>query len=259
MFNVDIGKYKDSLVSNTEKYLEFLDSYSYKCTFFVVGEVAKRYPDLIHNIVSCDHEIACHTMKHIPLDKLNEKRFKEDLDQNIHYLINAGASQITGFRAPIYSLTQKTKWVYDILNEFGFKYSSSVLPAYNPLYGWPGFGQQTKEVLKGFYEIPITLSGLPVINIPFSGGVYFRILPFFIIKYLFNRAKLNSEYITGYFHPHDIDTTEIKHPYKDIPDNIIYNFLLYYNRDKVLRRLHRLIKDFNIITYSSFINNLIKK
>jgi len=253
----DNQSYKDRLVINTEKYLEYLDSNSSRCTFFVVGQVAKKYPDLIKRINSCGHELACHSMNHTPINRLSPKEFENDVKQNMEYIYKASSPELKGFRAPYFSLTKETEWAYDILKELGFVYSSSVLPAKNPLYGWPGFGEQTKEILKNFYEVPITLSGFPIVNVPFAGGVYFRVLPFTLIKYLFKNKQKSSNYIRGYFHPHDIDTEQERFMHPGIKQNRLYNLLLYYNRDKVLKRLKLLANNISIITYRKYISEII--
>ena len=254
----DNESYKDRLVINTEKYLEFLDSISSRCTFFVVGQVAQKYPDLIKRINSCGHELACHSMNHTPLNKLSPMEFEDDVEKNMEFMYKAGASDLRGFRAPFFSITKDTIWAYNILKKLGFRYSSSVLPAKNPLYGWPGFGEQTKEILKNFYEVPITLSGFPIVIVPFAGGVYFRVLPFILIKYLFKNKQKSSNYIRGYFHPHDIDTEQERFMHPGIKQNRFYNMLLYYNRHKVLKRLILLANNISIITYRKYISDIIK-
>lgn len=251
----DGEKYKDRLVINTEKYLEFLENISSKCTFFVVGKVAQQYPDLIKRISSCGHEIACHSMRHIPLNNLSPTEFEIDIKQNLDSLYDVGSTDVKGFRAPFFSLIKSTEWAYEILDKFGFEYSSSVLPAANPLYGWPNFGNYIKEVKNGIIEIPITLSRLPILNIPFSGGVYFRVLPFGLIRYLIRKELKKTNYITGYFHPHDIDVDQEKFMYPGINRNRFYNKLLHYNREQVFHRLTKIVKNISIIPYKDFIEN----
>src|ERR1700757_90234 len=108
-------KFKERVPANTHAYLKWLNKNKSVCTFFIVGEVAEKYPELIKEIISEGHEIACHTNKHIPLDKQTPAEFKKDLEQNIEHLTNAGTTNLKGFRAPIFSLTEKTKWAYAIL------------------------------------------------------------------------------------------------------------------------------------------------
>ena len=200
-------RFRDAVPEMTGRYLDFLRDKSAKVTFFVVGDIARRHPELIMQIIDEGHEIGCHTNKHVPLNLQTPQSFALDLEQNIESLKRAGAKNIIGFRAPIFSLTKDTSWAYDVLASLGFRYSSSVLPANNPLYGWNEFGSKTR-VFQGIVEVPMTLSETPLLNIPFGGGLYFRVLPKFILKELFQRAIKNGLPIGGYMHPYDIDTKQ---------------------------------------------------
>lgn len=252
-------KYRERVPDMTLKYLNFLELNNSKCTFFIVGNVARQYPELIKEIISKGHEIACHSDKHIPLTSLNETMFKKDLESNIESLMKAGATNIKGFRAPTFSLTNKTKWAYKILKDFGFAYSSSVLPAKNPLFGWENFGTSLKQI-NGITEIPISLTNTSILNIPFAGGVYFRVIPFFIIKYFFNKYKKQKKHITSYFHPYDIDSKQEKFMHPEINNKRFYNFLLYFNRKNTLKRLQKIIdKNFKIIKYFDYLSLLMHK
>ena len=251
----DPNKYKERVLATTEKYLNWLNKFNFKCTFFTVGNIADKYPSLITDIVSEGHEIACHTSAHIPLDKQTKETFKEDLKKNIDSLQQAGAKKITGFRAPIFSLTENTKWAYEVLEELNFSYSSSVLPAKNPLYGWESFGQNPKKT-SNIIEIPMTVAKYGPIQVPFGGGIYFRLLPEFMIhSKIKNHHTLNNP-LLGYFHPYDIDTEQGYFMHPGINNNIFYNFLMYYNRKNVFNRLEKIInKGFHICTYSDYVEN----
>src|SRR5688572_4128736 len=140
------SRYKERVPDNTRTYLNWLTKNNITCTFFITGSVADLYPSLVKEIIQEGHEVACHTNKHIPISRQSPEEFKNDLDININILMKCGANDIKGFRAPIYSITQETSWAYDILNEMGFSYSSSVLPAKNPLHGWKEFGIYPRKV-----------------------------------------------------------------------------------------------------------------
>lgn len=257
---IDDGlKYKERVPLMTEKYLEFLDSYNFKATFFVVGEVAKIYPVLIEKISSKGHEIACHSHKHLPLEKIDIPAFRADLQENIKWLNEAGVKNIFGYRAPIYSLTEKTSWAYKVLADMGFAYSSSVFPAKNPLYGWPEFGRKPKR-LSGVWELPITLYNSWLASFPVAGAAYFRALPFCSTKRIMKNAWKKNQAIVGYFHPYDIDDEQERfmHPY--INNNRLYNFLNYYHRKKVFPRLKSILqKNTKIIPYVDYVRQKLYK
>ncbi len=245
--------YKDSVVSNTLLYLQWLRSNSFKCTFFVVGTIAARYPDLIKEIIAQGHEIACHSYNHTTLNKHSPESFKKDIEQNINELLKAGATSVKGFRAPVFSLTQKTSWAHQILFDAGIVYSSSVLPAKNPLFGWQEFGPEPKKINNGLLEIPMSTNRFGPLTIPFAGGVYFRCLPFMFIKRSFAKKFENNLPVLSYFHPYDIDFNQERYMHAGINNSSFYNFLMYYNRKNMLKRLDKILTmDVDITTYEEY-------
>ena len=249
--------YTDRVVENTQFYLEWLQKHQLKTTFFVVGNIARNYPKLIASIVDQGHEIACHTNEHIPLDQHTAKSFYMDIKNNLEALYNAGATEIKGFRAPTFSLTKETAWAYEVLTTLGFTYSSSVLPAPNPLYGWPEFKSAPKRINDQLIEIPMTVQKLGPTTIPFSGGIYFRLLPQFVLTYLFKQQQKQNLPILGYFHPYDIDLKQEKFMHGGINNNRFYNWLMFQNRHTVFKKLDALItKGYSIIPYRNYLESI---
>lgn len=246
-------KYKERVPANVHKYLDWLNKHNFKCTFFVVGDVAETYPSLIKEISSEGHEIACHTHRHVSLDKQSRETFKEGLESNVRALLQAGAASPKGFRAPNFSLVPSTSWTYDVLKELGFSYSSSVLPAKNPLYGWEEFGKRPKKV-QGIVEIPMTVGRFGPLSIPMAGGVYFRALPEFLIRRSVKKCLKTDIPLLGYFHPYDIDVEQEHFIHPEINDSRFYNFLMYHNRKKVFKRLDAIIDmGFTVCPYAEYI------
>lgn len=244
-------KYRERVPALTHRYLEFLDKHNAKCTFFTVGDVAEKYPALVREIYRRGHEVACHSASHIPLDEMNQEQFKDDLKKNMEALIHAGVKEIFGYRAPVFSLTEKTKWAYEILESFGFRYSSSVLPAQNPLYGWKAFGSSPRKI-GNICEIPMSVNSFLGKEIPFSGGVYFRVLPFFMIKKCFQENFRNNLAVPGYFHPYDADTEQERFMHPGIKESGFYNYLMYFNRKNVFTRLEKIMKLCTIQRYCDY-------
>jgi len=245
-------KYRERVPELTRTLLDFLHKFNVRITFFVVGEIARIYPDLIKEIMAAGHEVACHTDKHVPLDKLGPKMFKEDLLRNIEALIKAGAGEIHGFRAPTFSLVESTSWAYKIIHECGLIYSSSVLPARSPLYGWENFGHSLK-LLDGIWEIPMTLGSVGPLRIPFGGGIYFRVLPLLFLQLLFKRAGPGP--ILGYLHPYDIDTEQERFMHPGISDNKFYNWLMYYGRRGALGKFSKFLGEYEVKPYIEHIRH----
>jgi hypothetical protein len=183
--------------------------------------------------------------------------FKKDLVENIQLLHDAGATDIIGFRAPVLSLIEKTSWAYDVLEELNFRYSSSVLPADNPLYGWKEFGLTSKRI-KNIIEIPISVGRIGSFVFPIVGGIYFRVFPLFLTKRIIKK-QLIGQPLVSYFHPYDIDIEQEKFMHGGINDSKIYNWLMYYNRGSLFNKLDYLIESgYKITTYNNFVDEIIK-
>jgi polysaccharide deacetylase family protein (PEP-CTERM system associated) len=249
---VDGGsQYREGVPENTHKYLDFLQSKNAGATFFVVGNVARKYPSLINEIISEGHEIACHSDKHIQINKQTPEEFTADIRRNLDSLYDAGAKEITGYRAPTFSLTAKTQWAYKILHKAGLKYSSSVLPAANPLYGWKEFGLEPKHVDQ-ILEIPITLHTIPFLRVPVAGGVYFRIIPSVLVNYSVRQHMKKGTPITTYLHPYDIDIGQERFMHPDLDNKAYLNYLMYVNRSGVFSKLENLIELCKPRTYKEY-------
>ncbi|HEX4475539.1 MAG TPA: polysaccharide deacetylase family protein [Polyangiaceae bacterium] len=225
---------------NTERFLGFLDRHRIRCTFFTTGDVARRYPSLVRTVAAAGHEIGCHTSDHTALDRHDADSFRSDIQRCQEVFERAGVTRSIGFRAPYGSMTARTAWAYRVLGKLGFEYSASVLPARNPLYGWPEFGPDRPRMLDGLLEVPVTLTHLPGLNVPLVGGIYFRLLPFPLIRRIFRRRLANGEPVAGYLHPFDIDSREPRFPFPDM--NPLFSWLMFQNRDAVFPRLERLLE-----------------
>jgi polysaccharide deacetylase family protein (PEP-CTERM system associated) len=251
-------QYEERVPANTRRILSFLAEHGKHCSFYATGDVARRYPDLIREIVAEGHEVGCHTSDHTPLDRHTPESFRDDIKRCLDDYDRAGVDRCVGFRAPIGSLIKETRWAYEVLQELGFTYSSSVLPAEHPLYGWPDFGSDVPCTVDGMWEVPTTLLRLPKLNIPFSGGVYFRVLPFLLIQHLMRRRAATGYPIFGYFHPYDVDTEQERFMHPEINDSQFYNWLLYYNRNQALPRVAKIIRSgYDIIRYDEYVERVL--
>ncbi|MCD6066802.1 MAG: polysaccharide deacetylase, carbohydrate Esterase Family 4-like protein [Bacteroidetes bacterium] len=251
-------QYKERVPANTHAYMNWLNRHGFKCTFFTVGEVAEKYPSLIKEIISEGHEIACHTNKHITLDLQTPEEFRTDIEKSLEHFARAGAMEVKGFRAPVFSLTEKTSWAHQVLYDLGFTYSTSVLPAKNPLFGWESFGPEPKRTGSGILEIPMTVGKIGPLNIPYGGGTYFRLLPKLLIKRKLQRHLSTQTPLLGYFHPYDIDTEQERFMHPGINNSMLYNRLMYVNRSSVFNKLDMIIANgFSIHTYQNYIRNFL--
>ena len=166
----------------TEKVLDLFSEMNIRATIFVVGDVAKNHPEIINKAVKDGHEIGLHSHKHIPLQLLTPDEFEQELSGAKTLLQEISGQEINGFRAPTMSLTHKTRWAVPILKRVGFTYSSSVLPAKNPLYGWDGLPRHPFRWLNSVIEFPCPVTNILGFTIPYLGGAYFRLFPSIIRK-----------------------------------------------------------------------------
>ena len=246
-------QYQDRLEQNVLTLLEELKRLNVKGTFFTVGTLARGYPGLLQEIAYQGHEIAAHGDTHTQLTRMNRERFSDDLVRNLEALKTAQSGGVIGFRAPTFSLTNQTQWAYEVLSENGIVYSSSVLPARNPLFGWPEFGPEPRMIPAGggVLEIPVTLHARPLPQVPLAGGVYLRVLPFALTSWSLTR-KSAGEPITTYIHPYDIDSGQEQFMHPDLNESKAMNWLMYVNRDKALDRLTRLIQKCRVWRYGDW-------
>lgn len=253
----DGERYAERVPALVVRYLELLDRCRARCTFFTVGDVARRYPSLVRDLVAKGHEIACHGSDHVPLDRLGRARFRDDCLRNLEDLARAGCSAVRGFRAPVHSLTEQTRWAWEVLAELGIRYSSSVLPARHPFYGWPGFARGCTRTECGVWELPLSLARLPGLDVPFAGGVYLRVLPFPVVRSLFRREIRGGRPVIGYAHPFDIDLEQERFVHPELGGSRLYHHLMYWNRKGMLARIERLAAlGAPIVPYAEYVARL---
>lgn len=226
-------------VSNTLQLLEGLGAAGVRGTCFFVGRVAEAAPELVREAVSHGHEIACHSWAHRPLDMDEPINFRNETLRAKLILEDLSGKQVTGFRAPIFSLIPRTLWALDVLHELGFTYSSSVLPASNPLYGFKQAPRFPFKWTCGLAELVCPVADIGPARLPYLGGVYFRYLPLPLIRQL--QARNAGTCNWTYCHPYDFDYEE---PFVRFAGaNLATSLLLWFNRRSALEKLKRILGD----------------
>jgi len=191
----------------TDRLLDRLAEMGVVGTVFCVGELARRHPRLLARVVADGHELAVHGLQHVPLDLLGPERFREHALEARRLLEDVGGDTVVGYRAPQFSIVPETSWATEILAELGFSYSSSVMPAPSPLYGWPGAPRQPFVWPSGVVELPCPLVEIAGRPIPFLGGTYLRLLPEAVRVRGFRETPPGSVLWT-YCHPWEFDPDE---------------------------------------------------
>ncbi len=205
----DWHRYESRVEKNTYSILDLLDEYGVKATFFVLGWVAEHYPELVKDIHSAGHEVACHGYNHRLLFNLTPEQFKEDVHLAKRILEDITGSSVIGYRAASYSVVKKTLWALDTLIEEGFFYDSSIFPIRHDRYGFPEadrFPHIIKRSNGTIVEFPPSTYRLFGQNIPVAGGGYLRLFPLQVTKAAIKRIN-EKERKTAilYLHPWEID------------------------------------------------------
>ena len=239
----DWEKYECRVVANTSTILDLFSRNGVKATFFIVGWIAERYPDLVMEIDRQGHEIGCHSYWHRKIYDLTPDEFRNDTIRAKDILENIINKPVVGYRAPSYSITKKSLWALDILTELGFRYDSSIFPVHHDNYGIPDaprFAYTLEQ--KDMVEYPISTVKLPGINLPIAGGGYFRLFPYWFtsmaLKWINMRDK---EPFVFYLHPWEIDPDQPRIKNAGAKSQ----FRHYLNLDKTLGRLDHLLQEFH--------------
>lgn len=228
---------------NVDRVLSILENSNTRATFFILGWIAEKYPEVVKKISNLGYELGSHTHLHKLIFNQDDKSFKKDLERSIKTLEDISGQNIKYFRAPGFSITENTKWVFDELVKLGIKIDCSIFPANRSYGGFPNFGNAEPTIINinGQYikELPINMCSVFGLNFVFSGGGYFRLLPYWIIKLFME----NSNYVMSYFHPRDFDYEQPV--LKDL--SRLRRFKSYYGLKGSLHKIEKLIKDFKFI------------
>lgn len=174
-----------------------------RATFFILGWIAERHPASVRKIASHGHEIASHGYNHQTIDQMSPAEFERDLQRSLKNLTELCGRTIRGYRAPSFSITEKTYWALDVLERNGIAYDSSIYPIHHPNYGIPSFPERLTPI-NGLVEVPLTTARLAGMALPISGGGYFRLYPYAATRKLL-RGVLAKRNAIMYFHPWEFD------------------------------------------------------
>lgn len=190
--------------------LDQLDTLNIKATMFCVGQLATDFPEVIRKISERGHEIGCHSNTHTWLNKMSEKELYNDTTKALKALQDVSGQRVTSYRAPAFSITEANKWAIPVLSSCGIENDASIYPTNRELGGYNGFPQDTPCLISyqgaTIKEYPIGLISFMGKRIAYSGGGYFRLLPYWFVRNIMNKR----EYNICYFHLVDIIKEESK-------------------------------------------------
>jgi polysaccharide deacetylase family protein (PEP-CTERM system associated) len=226
---------------NTLRLLDIFAEAKVQATFFMLGWVAQRHPALMRRIVTDGHELASHGFGHRRVDSQSSDAFRADVRHSKKTLEDTGGVLVRGYRAPTFSIGRNSTWAHAILAEEGYRYSSSVYPLRHDLYGSPGAPQTAFAPLSGLLEVPLTTVRLLGVDVPASGGGFFRLYPYPLSRWLLTRAnRVNLAPAIFYLHPWEIDPEQPR----QYQAPFLARFRHYLNLGRTEARLRRLLRNF---------------
>lgn len=228
---------------NTDNVMALFDENGVKATFFTLGWVAERYPALIRRIVDAGHEIASHGYAHHRVFALTPEQFAADIERTRKILEDSSGQIVTGYRAPSFSIDERTPWAHEILAEQGYTYSSSVAPVTHDHYGWADAPRFAFRPVVGsdFVEIPVTTAEFGSKRLAAGGGGFFRLLPYAFSRWAIRQVnERDNRPAVIYFHPWEIDPDQPR-----VTNAPIKSKLRHYTKLNVMAdKLRRLPRDF---------------
>jgi polysaccharide deacetylase family protein (PEP-CTERM system associated) len=233
--------FESRIHGNMDKIHEMLGDQ--KATFFCLGWVARKYPEVLKDIDRRGHEIATHSDLHQLAYEQNRQTFEQDLERSIKSIEDVIGKKVRAYRAPGFSLMEQNKWVFEVLMKNGIEIDASIFPAERSHGGFAQFGHAEPcwidiEGMR-MKEFPINLSSFAGKNLIFSGGGYFRLFPYPLLDFM----TKNSDYVMTYFHPRDFDAEQPMVPGL----NFVRKFKSYYGLKGCLSKLDKLIKKHDFV------------
>jgi polysaccharide deacetylase family protein (PEP-CTERM system associated) len=226
---------------NVERILALLEEAGTKATFFTLGWIAERYPELVRRIAANGHEIASHGYAHARVDDLQRESFHADILLAKAILEDVTGAEVTGYRAPSFSIGTETEWAHDCILEAGYRYSSSVYPIRHDHYGIPDAPRFAYYSRPELLEVPITTTRFLDRNWPAGGGGYFRLLPYPVSRWSIRRVNdVEEQPAIFYFHPWELDPEQPRVKGAGLRTRVRH----YLNLGETERRLRRLLGDF---------------
>ena len=227
---------------NVERILAMLEEYGTHATFFTLGWIAERHPELIRRIVDNGHELASHGFAHQRATEQSPEAFFSDIQLAKFVLEDLAGVEVTGYRAPSFSIGHANPWAFECIERAGYRYSSSVYPIRHDHYGMPDSPRFAHDVRETLMEVPLTTMRMFGRNWPAGGGGYFRLMPYTMSRWLLRRVNhVDQQPAIFYFHPWEIDPEQPRVPGIDAKTR----FRHYVNLHRTERRLRELLFDFD--------------
>jgi polysaccharide deacetylase family protein (PEP-CTERM system associated) len=236
------------VVGSTQRLLAIFDQFDARATFFVLGWVAERYPQLVREIAASGHEIACHGLSHRLVYEQSPEEFRAETVRAKSVLEDTIGSTVLGYRAASYSIVRESLWALDVLAELGFAYDSSIFPVRHDRYGIPDAERVAHRMSTPggnvIVEWPLSTATVLGFRLPVAGGGYFRLLPYWLSRWgLGSINRRERRPFIFYLHPWEIDPGQAR-----VHVSWLSRFRHYTNLEKCEGRLRRLLGEFRFGT-----------
>ena len=234
---------KTRVEKNVDQILDMFAEADVKATFFTLGWVARRHPKMMQRIVDQGHEVASHGYDHARVFTFDREGFAQDIKLAREVLQDASGVEITGYRAPSFSIDHRTPWAFEALAEHGYAYSSSVAPVVHDHYGWPEAPRFAFRPLghSDLIEIPVTTAEFANKRLAAGGGGFFRVLPYAFSRWAIRQVNLRDERpAVFYFHPWEIDPDQPRVDHAPLRSR----FRHYTNLKQMAPKLRELMREF---------------
>jgi polysaccharide deacetylase family protein (PEP-CTERM system associated) len=231
------------VVDNTQKLLAVFDRHGVRATFFILGWVAARFPSLVKQIAELGHEVASHGFNHELVYSLTVSQFRDDVRRAKQTIEDASGQAVRGYRAPSFSVVDRSLWALDVLIEEGYQYDASIFPIHHDRYGIPAAPRHMHVIERPagrIVEVPGSTTRVGGVNVPIAGGGYFRLLPYAWTRWGISRVnRLEQKPVTFYLHPWEIDPHQPR-----LAASKATAFRHYTGLGATAARLERLLQEF---------------
>jgi polysaccharide deacetylase family protein (PEP-CTERM system associated) len=234
------AKYETRIHNSVDLILQHLTDQHLKGTFLILGWIAEKHPEIVKKIIDLGHEVGCHSYYHELVFKMTPQEFFNDTECAIKRLEDITGEKVIIYRAPAFSITEKIPWAFEVLAELGIQYDCSIFPSAHDYGGFPSFGEGKPTLINvnGVQIKEFPMNTIPIFNkdIVFSGGGFFRLFPYILIK----KWTQESSYVMSYIHPRDFDFEQpvLKH----LP--LIRKFKSYYGLKGSFKKYKQWTADF---------------
>ncbi|MFP4056854.1 MAG: polysaccharide deacetylase family protein [Candidatus Brocadiia bacterium] len=246
---------EDRIRPATDRLLACLRAHGARATFFVLGHVAEHHPDLVPAIEAEGHEIACHGYAHRLVYEQGEEAFRDDLRRALDLLGAQASGRVRGFRAAYWSITRDCAWALDAVAEAGLAYDSSIYPTRTSLYGIPDAPREPCRLQtpggRELAEFPPSVLRFPVRNVPFAGGIYLRLLPYWAVRWAMRRFRRAGRPALVYIHPPEFDPGKPR-----LPLPFARRVLHYARLESLGEKVPRLLSDFAFVPLGELLERL---